>query len=88
MILKRRKSFLNDFRKVKLTDKQFEKFIIYTSLLKNGKPLPKQARDHKLQGNYLDCKEFHIGGDMLIMYLVKNNEIILLRIGSHSQLFN
>jgi mRNA interferase YafQ len=86
-MIKRRKSFINDFKKAKLGDKQFEKFIYYIGLLSDNKNLPKEARDHKLQGDYRDCNEFHLGGDMLIIYLIQNNIITLIRIGTHSQLF-
>jgi mRNA interferase YafQ len=86
-MIKRHKSFINDFKKAKLGDKQFEKFIFYIGLLSNGNNLPKEARDYKLQGDYKGCNEFHLGGDMLIVYLVQNDTITLIRIGTHSQLF-
>jgi mRNA interferase YafQ len=45
-----------------------------------------------VNGEYSDCREFHLGGDMLVIYLVSlglplDNEATLLRIGSHAQLF-
>ena len=88
MKIKRHKKFLKDFRNTKLSDSQFEKFVYYINSLREDKPLPPEARDHQLIGNYKDCREFHLGGDMLIIYL-KNEmgEIILMRIGTHSQLF-
>jgi mRNA interferase YafQ len=88
MIIKRNKSFINDFKKARLTDSQFEKFITYTNSLKSNGNLPPEARDHQLKGNFKDYREFHLGGDMLIIYLVQNNIITLIRIGTHSQLFN
>lgn len=87
MIIKRNKTFINDLKKAKLTDKQFDKFITYIFLLKNGKSLPIEARNHKLQGGFTGYKEFHLGGDMLVIYLVQNSIITLVRIGTHSQLF-
>jgi hypothetical protein len=39
-MIKRHKSFINDFKKAKLADKQFEKFIFYIGLLSNGNNLP------------------------------------------------
>lgn len=87
MIIKRLKSFSNDIKKVRLTDTQFDKFITYVFLLKSNKSLPQTARNHKLKGNFKDCKEFHLGGDMLVIYLVQDDIITLVRIGTHSQLF-
>ena len=87
MRLKRHRSFIKDFKKVKLADSQFEKFIQFVNCLREDLPLPEESRDHALLGEYLDCREFHIGGDMLLIYLVSDEEIILLRIGTHAQLF-
>ncbi len=31
--------------------------------------------------------EFHISGDVLVVYKIKNNELWLIRIGSHNEVF-
>ena len=63
-------------------------FLLW-ALFKEGEALPAESRDHSLTGEYQDCREFHLGGDMLIIYLVNKatDETILLRVGTHSQLF-
>jgi mRNA interferase YafQ len=86
--LKRHKSFVRDMAKVKLSDSQFAKFISYLGLLKDNQELPKEAKNHKLNGEWKDFSEFHLGGDMLIIYLKNSDEsITLVRMGTHSQLF-
>jgi len=55
--------------------------------LREEAPLPEESKDHALNGEYSDCREFHLGGDTLVIYLVKDKQLILLRIGSHAQLF-
>ena len=87
MNLKREKKFINDLSKIRLSDSEFNKMVEYFSLLANNKPLPPSANDHALKGEYADMREFHIGGDKLVIYFVKNSEIRLVRIGTHSQLF-
>lgn len=87
MNLKREKKFINDLSKARLSDSEFNKMIEYFSLLANDKPLPPNANDHALSGEYADTREFHIGGDKLVIYLIKDDEIRLLRIGTHAQLF-
>ncbi|OUR71584.1 hypothetical protein A9Q78_09300 [Methylophaga sp. 41_12_T18] len=87
MKLRRHKVFLKDIKKEKLADSQFEKFIYYINLLREGGVLPLESRDHALLGEYKDCREFHLGGDMLVIYLVEAEQITLLRIGTHTQLF-
>jgi mRNA interferase YafQ len=51
--------------------------------------IDKNYRPHKLSGNYKDNWEAHIKPDLLIIWfeITANNEIILLRAGSHSDLF-
>jgi mRNA interferase YafQ len=85
--LKVHKQFKKDLKKVNLTDKQFEKFIKYVSLLLEGKPLPPEAKDHPLIGNWKDFREFHLGGDLLVIYRIDGNALTLVRIGTHNQLF-
>jgi mRNA interferase YafQ len=88
MRIKRHKKFLKDFRDLKLSDSQFEKFVYYINALREDTQLPPESKDHALSGNYKDCREFHLGGDMLIIYIESAiDEVILMRIGTHSQLF-
>lgn len=87
MRLKRHRAFIKDFHKAKLADAQFEKLIQFLNCLREGKELPPESKDHALLGEYQDCREFHLGGDMLLIYLKGEGEITLLRMGTHSQLF-
>ena len=88
LIVKRHKSFLKDLRKVQLSDKHFSKYIVYISKLIEEITLPVEALNHPLKGKYEGYKEFHISGDVLVVYKIKNNELWLIRIGSHSELFS
>ncbi len=87
MKLKRHKQFLKDWSKTRLTNGQFVKFIKFAECLRVESPLPVESKDHVLNGEYQDCREFHLGGDMLVIYLMAETEIIFLRLGTHSQLF-
>ncbi|MEO8886735.1 MAG: type II toxin-antitoxin system YafQ family toxin [Mucilaginibacter sp.] len=51
--------------------------------------IEKKYSPHKLSGNYKDNWEAHIKPDLLIIWfeISEANEIILLRLGSHSDLF-
>jgi mRNA interferase YafQ len=60
---------------------------IFTSLMETG-TVPSLNKPHKLQGKYTDCFECHIKADWLLIWTINsNNEIILIRTGSHSDLF-
>ena len=85
--VKRHRLFTKDLRNAKLSDQHFAKFILYLSKLIEKKPLPEEALDHSLKGEYQDCREFHISGDILVIYFIADNTLNLIRIGSHSQLF-
>lgn len=87
MILYRHKKFINDFKKANLSDSQFEKLIKYFNLFIEDKELPKEAKDHSLSGEWKGFREFHLGGDMLVIYYKDEDIITLARIGTHSQLF-
>lgn len=51
--------------------------------------IDKKYRPHKLLGNYKDNWEAHIKPDLLIIWfeITEKGEIILIRAGSHSDLF-
>jgi len=57
--------------------------------LAKGEKLPIKYCNHPLIGEFKDCFECHIKPDVLLIYKIEKREvlIILLRIGSHSELF-
>ncbi|MCB1189629.1 MAG: type II toxin-antitoxin system YafQ family toxin [Leptospiraceae bacterium] len=81
------KNFVKDLQKAKLTQTNVEKLFLYISILLNKGKLPKEAKDHQLIGEWDDTKEFHISGDLVVIYQLENDVLKLLRIGTHSQLF-
>ena len=81
------KQFNKDLKKAKLNPTNSAKLFAYISLLLEEKELPSQARDHNLSGEYQDTREFHISGDLLVIYRIENSTLELIRIGTHSQLF-
>ena len=85
--IKRHKLFVKDFAKVVMNEQHYAKYIIYLSNILKQEPLPPEALDHQLQGEYSDFRELHISGDLLLIYRIIDDTIELIRIGSHSQLF-
>ena len=83
----RHKLFKKDVAKAKMTDVQYAKLIRYIALLLEEKTLPEESRDHGLKGEWQGYREFHLGGDLLLIYLVEGDSLILVRLGTHSQLF-
>jgi len=83
----RTKTFLKDYKKLNISDKHYNKYIVYLGLLLNRLELPKEALNHPLKGNFIGFYEFHISGDLLIVYCIEDNFLKLIRIGTHSKIF-
>lgn len=81
------KTFTKEVKKAKLNPTNTAKLFLFISLLLNEEKLLSEARDHELTGNYKDTKEFHINGDLLVVYRIVESTLELLRLGTHSQLF-
>ena len=57
-------------------------------LLEQDGVLPEKYKPHKLIGDYVGFMECHIEGDLLLIWLDPEDNIIkLIRLGTHSQLF-
>ncbi len=88
LALERTKSFKKDIAKVKFSNQHYVKYILYLGYLLNGDHLPSEAFDHSLNGFWKGYRDLHISGDLLLIYKIENNILYLVRIGSHSQLFD
>lgn len=79
--------FDKDVRRIKRRGKDIEKLIAVTFLLeKDGRPTY-GFRPHKLSGEYEGCWECHIEYDWLLIYEINDEEVTLMRTGTHSDLF-
>ena len=58
-------------------------------LIAERKTLPATYQDHPLTGDMNDYRECHIQGDLLLVYQLQHERLVLVLIdvGSHSQLF-
>lgn len=84
----RAKTFLKDYRKINFADKTYLKYVVFVTTLLKEESLAKEALDHPLKGNYKEYREFYISGDLLVLYYVEDDTLKLVRIGSHSELFD
>ncbi|MCM1298991.1 MAG: type II toxin-antitoxin system YafQ family toxin [Firmicutes bacterium] len=59
------------------------------NVLASQKPLAEKYKDHALVGNYAGFRECHITPDWLLVYQIRENELVLFlsRTGTHSDLF-
>ncbi len=83
-------SFRRDYKLISKRGYKTELLQEVVTMLANGEALPERYRDHMLTGEYDGCRECHIRPDWLLIYQIKNDELILYltRTGSHSDLFD
>jgi len=67
--------------------KDIDKLKEVLELLVNELPLPARFRDHLLIGQHKGTRECHIEPDWLLIYEDSEEEIVLIRTGSHNDLF-
>lgn len=83
------KSFKKDYRRIK--KRGYDLFLMekVIELLVREKSLPEKYKDHWLTGDYVGFRECHITPDWLLVYQIKDDELILVlsRTGTHSDLF-
>ena len=80
-------AFKKDFKRAEKQRKDLTKLEAILNLLIEGSPLPERNRDHNLGGNWSSYRECHVEPDWLLIYRVDGESLILVRLGSHSELF-
>ncbi len=81
-------SFKREYKKfIKIHDASEVDSVIEKLL--NGEILEAKYRDHALTGNYKGCRECHIRPDVLLIYRITEDILLLtaLHLDSHSNLF-
>ena len=75
--------------KAGLKKKAQDEIALAIEIIASGSALPSQYRDHKLKGEFKDYRECHIQGDLLLVYQIVKDELVLvlLDIGTHADLF-
>jgi mRNA interferase YafQ len=85
--IRRTSQFKRDVKQMQRQGKDLGKLKkVLESLVKDEK-LSQKYRDHVLVGQYKGTRECHIEPDWLLIYELAESEIVLIRTGSHSDLF-
>ena len=81
--------FKKDYNRYKRFPSKVKALKEVLEMLQNEEQLPEKNYAHPLHGKYKGCIECHIESDYLLIWIDLNNNIIdLVRLGSHSELFN
>ncbi len=82
----RTSQFKKDIKRAKKSAKPIEVLKSVIIKLANNERLEEKLKDHKLSGEYSDCRECHLLPDWLLIYQVSDKFLTLVRCGSHSDL--
>jgi mRNA interferase YafQ len=82
-----RLQFRNDLKRQKRRGKDVEELIAAVELLAETGNLPDGYRPHRLTGEWKGVWECHIEPDWLLIYDVTPTEVLLIRTGTHADLF-
>ena len=79
--------FKKDVQSMAKRRKEFGEFKGVIRIIGAGETLNTKYRDHILVGQYKGIRECHIEPDWLLIYELTESELILVRTGTHSDLF-
>ena len=79
--------FKKDLKKLKSSNRNEDDLLDVIDFLSNEEALDTKYRDHALTGNYVGHRECHLAPDWLLIYRTTETELVLVRTGSHSELF-
>lgn len=82
--------FKRDYRREKSGrhGRKLDNFLTdVVNMLAADTPLPRRNLDHPLTGEWSDHRDCHIRPDLVLIYRKRGNDtLVLVRIGSHSEL--
>jgi mRNA interferase YafQ len=84
----RQNQFKKDVKKIKKSGRyRLRNLFEVVEALALDRQLPPKNFDHSLVGEWKDFRECHILPDWLLIYRLEPGKLILVRTGSHSDLF-
>ena len=87
-ILRFSSQYKRDAKRFRNQPKKMEKVVEILRMLRDEIPIHSEFSPHMLKGEYKGCMECHVEGDFLLIWIDETeNQIGVLRLGSHSELF-
>ena len=81
------KRFERDLRLCKRRGKNLDRLWTIVDLLLAGQPLERRHRSHRLSGEWSRTWSCQIEPDWLLIWHVDDDDLVLARTGTHSDLF-
>ncbi len=86
--LKPTSQYKKDVKRILNNPRKLKSLQEIVNMLENEIPIPAKNKPHMLTGNYAGYMECHIEGDFLLIWFDPDtDQIDLVRLGSHSELF-
>ncbi len=80
--------FKKDIKKIKNSGKHnLKELLEIVEMLSKNQKLSVNNHDHSLVSNWKEFRECHIRPDWLLVYKLEPNKLILVRTGTHSDIF-
>jgi mRNA interferase YafQ len=80
--------FKSDLRKLGRSGRyDLKELLTAIEMLATGNPLPEKYLDHPLSGECRDHRDCHIRFDWLLLYRLQPGRLVLVRSGSHAELY-
>jgi len=85
--IRRTSQFKRDVKRMKKRGKDLSRLKEVLEKIISGQQLEAQYRDHVLVGQHKGTRECHIEPDWLLIYELAQSEVVLIRTGTHADLF-
>ena len=85
--IRRTSQFKRDVERMKRRGKDLSKLKEVLEKIISGQQLEAKYSDHALVGQYKGTRECHIEPDWLLIYELAQSEVVLIRTGTHADLF-
>ena len=82
------KAFRKDFKRLERSGRyDLGELRAMVEALASDQSLSPARRDHALTGNWIGFRECHVRPDWLLIYRLEPERVVLVRTGSHAELF-
>lgn len=88
LAVKTTSQFESDFRRMVRSGRDAKLLWAVVELLVSKERVPAEYRDHELEGEWAGVRDIHLEADWLLLYQISLQELILIRTGTHQDLFS
>ena len=85
--VKSTKKFKSDFKRMMRLGHDPELMRSVIEILVVQDEMPAEYRDHELEGEWAGVRDIHIEADWLLLYQISGQDLVLVRTGTHKDLF-